>query len=133
MSLKTVSIASVLAAGVALALTSTAADKKTLPPASTKTGVTFAKDIKPLFEASCTKCHGAEKQKGKLRLDSLRDALKGGENGKCITPGKSADSMLVKAVARLNEDDAMPPEGKGKPLTAAEVGLIRAWIDQGAK
>jgi len=132
MSLKTVSIASVLTAGVVLALTATAADKK-IPPASDKKGVTYAKDIKPLFEATCFKCHGPEKQKGKLRLDSLSAALKGGENGKCITPGKSADSALVKAVARVNEDDAMPPADKGKPLTAAEVGLIRAWIDQGAK
>ncbi|MBM3875167.1 MAG: hypothetical protein FJ386_00390 [Verrucomicrobia bacterium] len=121
-----------MTAGAVLALTATAADKK-LPPASTKTGVTFAKDIKPLFESACFKCHGAEKQKGKLRLDTLAAALKGGESGKCIVPGKSADSSLVKAVARLNEDDAMPPADKGKPLTAAEVGLIRAWIDQGAK
>ncbi|MBI3877855.1 MAG: hypothetical protein HY300_18150 [Verrucomicrobia bacterium] len=119
-------------ASLALASFAFAAEKK-LPPASDKKGVTYDKDIKPLFEKTCFKCHGAEKQKGKLRLDSLRDTLKGGENGKDVIPGKSADSPLVKAVARVVEDDAMPPTDKGKPLTAEQVGLIRAWIDQGAK
>ena len=108
-------------------------DTSKLPPASTKTGVTYAADIKPIFEKSCFKCHGAEKQKGKLRLDSLEATLKGGEDGKVLEPGKSADSQLVHSVARLDEDEAMPPADKGKPLTKEEVGLIRAWIDQGAK
>lgn len=117
----------------ALALTATAAAKKEIPPASKKTGLTFDKDIKPIFEKSCFECHGDKKQKAKLRLDSLAATLKGGENGKAVVVGKSADSLLVKSVARLVEDDAMPPEGKGKPLTAEQIGLIRAWIDQGAK
>ena len=117
----------------ALALTATAAAKKEIPPASKKTGLTFDKDIKPIFEKSCFECHGDKKQKAKLRLDSLAATLKGGENGKVVVVGKSADSSLVKSVARLVEDDAMPPEGKGKPLTAEQIGLIRAWIDQGAK
>ena len=103
-----------------------------LPPASDKKGLTFDKDIKPIFEKSCFKCHGAEKQKGKLRVDSLAAALKGGEDGKVITPGDSAKSGLVHAVARLVEDDAMPPAEKGEPLTKEQVGVIRAWIDQGA-
>ena len=108
-------------------------DTSKLPPASTKTGVTYAADIKPIFEKSCFKCHGAEKQKGKLRLDSLEATLKGGDDGKVLEPGKSAESTLVHSVARLDEDEAMPPADKGKPLTKEEVGLIRAWIDQGAK
>ena len=126
-------IALSLCTALALAFTATAAAKKEIPPASKKTGVTYDKDIKPIFEKSCFECHGEKKQKGKLRLDTLAFTLKGGENGKAITPGKSADSTLVKAVARLVEDDAMPPEGKSKPLTAEQIGLIRAWIDQGAK
>jgi mono/diheme cytochrome c family protein len=119
----------------AIALTALAAgpDISKLPPAAKTTGLTYDKDIRPMFEKSCFKCHGAEKQKGKLRLDTLAFATKGGENGKAFVAGKSADSALVKAVARLVEDDAMPPEGKGKPLTAEQIGLIRAWIDQGAK
>ncbi len=131
--MKRLTIALSLYTGLALALTTTAAGKKELPPAAKKAGVTFDKDIKPIFEKSCVECHGEKKQKGKLRLDTLANALKASENGKSIAPGKSADSSLVKAVARLVEDDAMPPEGKSKPLTDEQVGLIRAWIDQGAK
>ncbi len=126
-----------LAAGLALSLiTAMAAEKvdvSKLPPASDKKGVAYEKDIKPIFEKSCFKCHGPEKQKGKLRLDSLAAALKGGENGPDVVPGQSAKSPLVHNVARLIEDDAMPPEGKGDPLTKDQIGLIRAWIDQGAK
>ena len=139
----------VLCAGLALAaglFTAQSAEKEKketkidtskLPPASTKQGVTYASDIKPIFEKSCVKCHGSEKQKGKLRLDSLEAALKGGEDGKVIEPGKSADSMLVHNIAHLgDEDDFMPPpdnKDKIQQLTKEQIGLIRAWIDQGAK
>ncbi len=108
-------------------------DASKLPAAAATKGVTFAKDIQPLFEKSCFKCHGAEKQKGKLRLDSLEASLKGGENGESIIKGDSAKSPLVWSVAQLDPDAAMPPEGKGDPLTKEQIGLIRAWIDQGAK
>ena len=125
-------------------LLANAAEKKSadvdiskLPPASDKTGVTYAADIKPIFEKSCLKCHGPEKQKGKLRLDSLEAVLKGGQDGKVVEPGASAKSMLVHNVAHLgDEDDYMPPpDNKMKipPLTKEQIGLIRAWIDQGAK
>ena len=134
-----------LATALAVTLTSQADEKKVrakvdtskLPPVAAKQGVTYAGDIKAILDKSCTKCHGAEKQKGKLRLDSLADVLKGGEDGKVLEPGKSADSILVQNIARLgDEDDWMPPQdnkAKIPPLTAAQVGLIRAWIDQGAK
>ncbi len=121
--------------GLFLPLAALAADLdlSRIPPALDKKNVTYAKDIKPMFEKSCFKCHGDEKHKGKLRLDSLEAALKGGEDGKVIKPGHSAQSILVQNVARLDEDDAMPPDGKGDPLTKEQIGLIRAWIDQGAK
>jgi mono/diheme cytochrome c family protein len=132
-----------LTATVALAILAQAEGKKTkvdtskLPPASGKSGVTYAGDIKAIFDKSCIKCHGAEKQKGKLRLDSLAASLKGGEDGKVIEPGDSAKSMLVHNVACIGEeDDWMPPkDNKAKlpPLTKEQIGLIRAWIDQGAK
>jgi hypothetical protein len=129
----TVGIASV----ALVARADTKIDTSKLPPASDKKGVTYAADIKPIFEKSCVKCHGAEKPKAKLRLNSLEGALKGGENGKVIEPGKSADSVLVHNVAWLGEEDYwMPPkDNKAKiaPLTKDEIGLIRAWIDQGAK
>ncbi len=122
---------------LALSLGSIAAEKKMdaskLPPAATKTGVTYSTDIQPIFEKSCFKCHGSEKQKGKLRLDSLEAVLKGGEDGKILEAGSSAKSPMVFAVARVDEDEAMPPADKGKPLTKEQVSLIRAWIDQGAK
>lgn len=108
-------------------------DVSKLPPAASQSGVTFDKDIKPIFEKSCFKCHGPEKKKGDLRVDSLEATLKGGENGPNVVKGNSAKSTLVHSVARLTEDEAMPPEGKGEPLTKEQIGLVRAWIDQGAK
>jgi len=122
-------------------LSSLAADKAVdvskIPPASDKKGVTYAADIKPIFEKSCVKCHGAEKQKGKLRLDSLEATLKGGEDGKVIEAGDSAKSMLVQNVAHVGDEDMFmpPPDNKDKipPLSKEQIGLIRAWIDQGAK
>ena len=131
------------AIALAIAVHAAEKDKKTkvdvskLPPASTKQGVTYANDVKAIFDKSCVKCHGPEKPKAKLRLDSLSGALKGSENGKVIEPGKSADSILVHNVAHAgDEDDWMPPpDNKAKipPLTSEQIGLIRAWIDQGAK
>ena len=124
-----------------LPLATVGADKKVdtskLPPASDAKGVTYDKDIKPIFQKSCIKCHGPEKQKGKLRLDSLDAVIKGGEVGKVIVPGDSAGSVLVHNVAHIgDEDDYMPPpDNKDKipPLTKEQIALIRAWIDQGAK
>ncbi len=127
----TLTIGSMLA--LSLAVVHAAVDPTKLPAASKKTGVTFDKDIKPLFEASCTKCHGAEKQKAKLRLDTVAAIMRGGENGKVIEVGNSAKSVLIHAASGLDADTAMPPEGKAKPLTAEQLGLVRAWIDQGAK
>ena len=122
---------------MALAASAKDVDVSKLPPASSQKDVTYAKDIKPVFDKSCIKCHGAEKPKGKLRLDSLAGALKGGEDGKVIEPGNSAKSMLVHNVARIGEEDTWmpPPDNKAKipPLTPEQIGLIRAWIDQGAK
>lgn len=135
----------ILCCGLAFAaslLTGLAADKKAvdvskIPPAADKKGVTYEADIKPIFEKSCIKCHGPEKQKGKLRLDSLAAALKGGEDGKVIEAGESAKSMLVQNVAHVGDEDMFmpPPDNKDKipPLTKEQIGLIRAWIDQGAK
>jgi mono/diheme cytochrome c family protein len=121
------------AISAAVSLSAADVDVSKLPPAATKTGLTFDKDIKPIFEKSCVKCHGAEKQKGKLRLDSLEASLKGGENGESIVKGDSAKSTLVHTIARLDPDSAMPPDGKGDPLTKEQIGIVRAWIDQGAK
>src|ERR1035437_2157512 len=108
-------------------------DLSKVPAAADKKGVTYEKDIRSLFEQSCFKYHGPEKPNGRLRLNSLESALQGGKDGKIIEKGNSAKSLIVRLTARLDEDEAMPPKDKGKPLTREQVGLIRAWIDQGAK
>lgn len=92
--------------------------------------VDFVKDIQPLFSKHCYKCHGLDSQQAGLRLDVKQAALDGGDSGRSIEAGKSAESQLVKYVAGIDPDTIMPP--KGARLTATEVGLIRAWIDQGA-
>src|SRR5690349_17800344 len=96
--------------GLCLGATAADVDLSKLPPPSDKKGLTYAKDIKPLFEASCNRCHGAERQRGDLRLDTLEAALKGGENGKVIVAGDSKKSSLVIAVAQLDPESAMPPK-----------------------
>ena len=101
-----------------------------LPPAATNR-IEFTRDIRPIFEQSCLRCHGPERPKSRFRLDNREDALKGGEHGADILPGDSANSRLIHLVAGMVEDTEMPPTGKAKPLTATEIGLLRAWIDQG--
>ncbi len=101
-------------------------------PASLSRPVDFAKDILPIFEKSCFSCHGPDKQKGDYRLDSPASALKGGENyTPAIKPGDSANSPLIHLVSGLVPDSKMP--AKGDPLTKEQIGLLRAWIDQGSK
>ncbi|MDB6123155.1 MAG: hypothetical protein JWQ71_2148 [Pedosphaera sp.] len=103
---------------------------KLLPPPANHT-VDFSKEIKPIFEASCIKCHGRGKDKGGLRLDTRETLLKGGDSGATIVPGKSAESYLVELVHGFDPDSIMPK--KGSKLTPEQIGLLRAWIDQGAK
>ena len=110
----------------------------TLPPASTQTGVTYAKDMKPIFEVSCVKCHQGDKPKKGIKMDTLEGVLKGNKHGPIVIPGNSAKSMLVESVAYLGSDSEswMPPlhnKAGIKQLTPEQIGLIRAWIDQGAK
>jgi len=132
-----ISFALTTAVGIAACAFAADVDTSKLPAASTKTGVTYATDIKPIFDASCIKCHGEQKPKGKLRLDSLAGILKGSEDGKVVEPGKSEKSMLVLNIAHLgDEDDFMPPPKNKlglKKLTDEQIGLVRAWIDQGVK
>jgi len=101
-----------------------------LPPAANRP-IDFAKDVRPIFDLACMSCHGPKQQKSSFRLDRKKDALAGGDFGVAIVPGKSAESALIQRVARVGEDKPMPPEGKR--LSAEQVGVLRAWIDQGAK
>ena len=106
-----------------------------LPSAAKKT-VSYTKDIKPLFEKTCVNCHGPKKRpKGKFRIDTRELALKGGSEGVSIIPGKSDKSPLTYYIAYQVVDYEMPPEGKKDypKLNKDQIGLVRAWIDQGVK
>lgn len=93
--------------------------------------VEYDRDIQPILQRRCYECHGPEKHKSGFRLDEPELALKGGDNGVDIVPGKGAESPLIHYVARLVPDLEMPPEGP--PLSEEEIRVLRAWIDQGAK
>ena len=118
-------------AALACGLSATAAtDPAKLPPTATAK-VSFERDIVPLFENSCVSCHGPKRTENGLRLDSSEGALKGGEHGPAFVAGKSADSLLVQVTAGVHAELAQMPK-KGDKLTPEQIGLLRAWIDQGA-
>jgi hypothetical protein len=112
-------------------------DPARLPVASTRTGLTFEQDIRPIFERSCIKCHSGEKATARLRLDTRAGVLRGGESGEAaVVPGRSAESRLVFIAADLVPDMAMPPKRRRNQfpaLTPEQLGLVRAWIDQGTR
>ena len=106
------------------------------PPAPATGGdkLVFQHVILPIFEAKCNKCHGEEKQKGELRLDTFEFTMKGGEESgdKNIVPGKPDESVTVQLISSAEDEDGhMPPEGKDQ-LTKEETALIKWWIQQGA-
>ena len=109
------------------------ATKAELPKPATKANVTYQTDIKPILDASCIKCHTAnDKPKARLGLDSLSAIQRGSKGGPVILAGNSAKSKLVLTVAHVGDPDSFMPRGKdAKALTADQIGLIRAWIDQG--
>jgi hypothetical protein len=87
--------------------------------------VDFAHDVLPLLKARCAECHTNGKYKGSFSLDTRAEVLK----KKAVVPGKSADSEIIKRVTSTDKDVRMP--SKGEPLSAKEVALLRAWIDEG--
>ncbi|HTB82809.1 MAG TPA: c-type cytochrome domain-containing protein [Candidatus Sulfotelmatobacter sp.] len=136
MKLTKLTFAAIAALGFAFA--ASADDGTNLPPASTKTGLTYDTDMKPIFDVSCVKCHSGDHPKARLHMDTLAGVLKGTKQGPILKAGDSANSFIVKSISHQTEDhDAwMPPVGNKagiKPLTDDQIGLIRAWIDQGAK
>jgi mono/diheme cytochrome c family protein len=91
----------------------------------------FVREVQPLFERHCVKCHGPEKQKGGLRFDIKESAFKTGDSGeKAIIPGHAGDSRLIKLVSSADPDERMP--AKGEPLSGSQIELLRRWIDAGA-
>jgi len=105
-------------------------DLTQLPPA-VEGPVDYERQVAPLLAAKCAACHGTRRQRSDLRVDSRSALLKGGSRGPAVVPGKPAESWLLAAASRLVPEVAMPPEGE--PLTRAEVGLLRGWIEQGAR
>ena len=92
----------------------------------------FDKDILPVIKQRCTECHGKDKQKGKLRLDSFAEYKKGADGEIVVVPKDLAKSELYKRINLPdNDDDRMPPKGNrvSKPVS----DLIKRWIEQGAK
>ena len=102
---------------------------QTLPPPAAIT-VDYDEHIRPLLSQHCYSCHGPEVQQSGLRLDLRQNALRGGDYGPVILPGNSAQSKLIHRVVSGDGGLQMPPTG---PLSDEEIGLLRAWIDQGAE
>src|SRR6266550_4916562 len=94
--------------------------------------VDFGQQIKPILELDCVRCHGPEKPKGGLRLDTEGGALKGGDSGPAMVPGKPDQSPLyTSTILPADDDKHMPP--KGDPLKKDQTELLRVWIEQGAE
>ncbi len=100
-----------------------------LPPASARK-VDYKQDIQPLLSLKCYSCHGSEVQQAGLRLDQRQNALRGGDYGPVIKIGDSAASKLIRRLVDGDGGLQMPPT---EPLSEEEIGLLRAWIDQGAE
>jgi hypothetical protein len=129
-------IVSILILGIGSAV-SAVPDLSKLPPASDKKGLTYAKDIRPILEASCFKCHGDNRPKAGLRLNSLEAVLKGGEDGKVVIPEKSQESLLVIAASQIDDETAMPPKrgpgGGGGGGFGPGMALAPQMMSQGDK
>ena len=107
----------------------------TIAPVSHAAPVDYDKEIHPILKANCISCHNKTTTKGDLNIETRALMLKGGENGPAISPGKGAESLLLKSAAHL-DDPPMPPKGNkvnAVDLKPEELGLLKLWIDQGAK
>ncbi len=93
--------------------------------------LTSVKDVFPILESRCFVCHGPELQQSELRLDAKSVVIKGGASGPVLKPGTAEESPLFLRVAAREGYNVMPPVGER--LAPRELGLIRAWINQGAE
>ena len=99
-----------------------------LPPAANRK-IDFEKDVQPILSQKCHSCHGEDVQQSGLRLDKRQNALRGGDYGPVILPGNSAASKIIRRLVDGDGGLQMPPTGA---LSDEEIGILRAWIDQGA-
>jgi Planctomycete cytochrome C len=93
---------------------------------------TFADSVAPVLEHNCTKCHGAEKQKAGLRLDSLAAVLLGSDDGEVVRPGDARASELFRRITLAPTDDDFMPSGDRPALSPAEISVLEGWIAAGA-
>ncbi|GIV05939.1 MAG: hypothetical protein KatS3mg016_1514 [Fimbriimonadales bacterium] len=115
--------------GLPLALGGLAWNAPAPPPPQRK--VDFAREILPIFKASCFPCHGPERRQGGLRLSNREEAFKGGISGRVIIPGDAENSLLVK---RISSDEEGPRMPKGMTaLSPEQIELIKRWINEGAE
>ena len=92
----------------------------------------FESKVRPVLAENCFSCHGPEKQKGGLRLDSYDMLMKGGKDGPVLLPRRAENSLLIQRVTLpANNQHFMPAEGR-PPLKPDQIASIRAWIEQGA-
>ena len=92
----------------------------------------YAAVIQPVFDKYCVSCHGPNKSKGGLRMDTLEHLLKGGDSGSSLEPANSKDSLLGKRISLpIDDDDHMPPDGKPQ-LSESQLAVLRWWLDAGA-
>ena len=97
--------------------------------------IDYGRDILPIFSNACFKCHGPDEheRKGKLRLDTHEGLLGAGQSGDVtVVPGASARSELILRITSPHEDEVMPPPAANKKLTAAQIELIKRWVNEGA-
>jgi mono/diheme cytochrome c family protein len=100
-------------------------------PAATSNPVGFSKDLAPILAKKCVACHGAEKSKGRFRLDSFDWLTKAGESKSApVVPGQPEQSELIRRLTAPDEEDRMPQ--KDDPLPRAQIALIERWIKEGA-
>lgn len=105
------------------------ANAKTTKPALTEADRFFLDEVKPLLALRCVSCHGPDKSEGGLRLNSREAALKGGDSGPSLVPGKPAQSLLLMAVKRTHKILEMPPKEK---LSGKDIAVLERWIQGGA-
>ena len=109
-----------------------AGDLEQRTPVAVDRDVDFVADVQPILKKHCYECHSGETEEGGLNLAVQSRAMKGGEQGRVLVSGDSLASLLVQLVSGVDKDRRMPPEDN-EPLTAEQIGVLRAWIDQGAK
>jgi mono/diheme cytochrome c family protein len=108
----------------------TAVDYASLLPAASQGQIDFVKQVQPILRTHCYECHSADQEDGGLNLGMAHRALQGGDHGPVFIPGDSVNSNLIHRIAALDPEKVMPPDSQG--LNPEEIGLLRAWIDQGA-